>query len=161
MSDRHIYILNVLAILGTGIVAGVFLAFSTFIMAALGRVPTANGISTMQMINITVLNPLFMIVLFGSAILSLVLAYLAFRQGLTNRNMLFIAGAVFYLVGAIAVTMAANVPLNDALASINPQGSDSSTFWASYLQNWTFWNHVRGLASFAACAVFIRAISLG
>jgi uncharacterized membrane protein len=114
----------------------------------------------MQMINITVLNPLFMIVLFGSAILSLVLAYLAFRQGLTDRNMMLIAGAAFYLVGSIAVTMAANVPLNDSLASIDPQNSDSSTFWASYLQNWTFWNHVRGLASLAACAAFIRAISL-
>jgi uncharacterized membrane protein len=160
MSDKSIYIINFLAILGTGMVAGVFLAFSTFVMAALSRVPSANGISAMQMINITVINPTFMFVLFGSAILSLVLAYLAFRQGLTEKNMMLIVGAALYLVGSIAVTMAANVPLNDALAAIDPQHPDSDSFWTSYLRNWTFWNHLRGLASFASSAAFIRAICL-
>jgi uncharacterized membrane protein len=160
MSDKSVYIINFLAILGTGMVAGVFLAFSTFVMAALGRVPFASGISVMQAINVTVINPIFMLVLFGSALLCLVLAFIAVRQGLTARNVMLIVGAAFYVVGSIAVTMAANVPLNDALASIDPQSSDSPTFWADYLQNWTFWNHIRGLASFAACAAFIRAMSL-
>jgi uncharacterized membrane protein len=161
MSDKSIYIINFLAVLGTGMVAGVFLAFSTFIMAALSRVPSANGISAMQMINITVINPIFMFVLFGSATLSLGLAYLAFRQGLTERNMMLIVGSALYLVGSITVTMLANVPLNDALAAIDPKNSDSEVFWASYLQNWTFWNHVRGLASFASSAAFMRALCLG
>jgi uncharacterized membrane protein len=161
MSDKSIYIINLLAALGTGMVAGVFLAFSTFIMTALSRVPTANGISAMQMINITVINPIFMVVLFGSATLSLGLVYLAFRHGLTERNMMLTVGSALYLVGSIAVTMLANVPLNDALAAIDPQNSDSDVFWASYMQNWTFWNHVRGLASFVSSAAFMRALCLG
>lgn len=159
MNDKSIYFINFVAILGTGMVAGVFLAFSTFVMAALGRLSPAIGISTMQMINITVINPLFMLVLFGSAAFSLVLAYVAIRQGLTDRNTMLIAGAAFYLIGSIAVTMIINVPLNGSLAVLDPQSSESSTIWASYLQNWTFWNHVRGLASIASCAAFIRAIN--
>jgi uncharacterized membrane protein len=161
MSDKSVYILNFLAILGTGMVAGVFLAFSSFIMAAFGRISPANGVSAMQMINVTVINPLFMSVLFGSALISLILAYASIRQGLTEHNMMLAAGAVLYLFGCMAVTMVANVPLNNALASVDPQNANSLTFWASYLQNWTFWNHVRGLASIVSCAAFVRAISLG
>ncbi|WP_156164855.1 hypothetical protein [Bradyrhizobium sp. LTSP885] len=31
--------------------------------------------------------------------------------------------------------------------------------WARYLADWTFWNHVRTVASTAATALFIFAIS--
>ncbi|MDP1910032.1 MAG: hypothetical protein Q8K85_17170, partial [Hyphomicrobium sp.] len=54
-----IYGLTIAAALGSGIVAGIFFAFSTFIMQALGRVAPAAGIAAMQAINITVINPLF------------------------------------------------------------------------------------------------------
>jgi uncharacterized membrane protein len=160
MSDRHIYILNVLAILGTGMVAGVFLAFSTFIMAALGRVSPANGISAMQMINITVVTPIFMAVLFGSAIICLAFAYVSFRSGLSGPSSIIMGGSLLYLCGVIGVTMFANVPLNDALRGIDPQSAASSEFWQSYQQKWTFWNHIRCLAAIASCAAFIRAISM-
>jgi uncharacterized membrane protein len=160
MSDRAIYVLNFLALLGTGLVAGVFLTFSSFVMTALGRLPPANGISAMQTINITVINPLFMIVLFGSAILCIVLAYVAFRAGLTPHNITLLIGAALYVIGAILVTMIFNVPLNDALAAVDPANAESAKLWNDYLRSWTFWNHVRGLVSFAACAAFVRAISM-
>jgi uncharacterized membrane protein len=160
MSDKLIYVLNFLALLGTGLVAGVFLTFSSFVMAALGRLPPANGISAMQMINVTVINPLFMTVLFGSAILCIILAYAAFRAGLTPHNMILLVGAALYVIGAILVTMIFNVPLNDALAAVDPTDANSLKLWNDYLRNWTFWNHVRGLAAFAACAAFVRAISM-
>jgi uncharacterized membrane protein len=39
------------AALGSGLVGGVFFAFSTFVMRALARVPAAQGIAAMQSIN--------------------------------------------------------------------------------------------------------------
>lgn len=59
MQDSY-FILKFFAALGCGLIAGVFLAFSTFVMSALERLPMAQGITAMQMINITVINPLFM-----------------------------------------------------------------------------------------------------
>jgi uncharacterized membrane protein len=115
----------------------------------------------MQVINITVINPLFMVVLLGCAILSLVLAYTALRYGLTERSMTLVIGSAFYIVGSMAVTMVANVPLNNALARLDPLNSGSVSIWAGYLQNWTFWNHLRAVASLAACVAFVRAISIG
>ncbi|WP_010496926.1 hypothetical protein [Paenibacillus elgii] len=45
--------------LGSGLIAGLFFAFSTFVMSALARLPAEQGIAAMQSINVTVLNPLF------------------------------------------------------------------------------------------------------
>jgi uncharacterized membrane protein len=66
--------LTVLAALGAGLVAGIFFAFSTFIMAALARLPAEGGIAAMQSINVAVLNPLFFLAFFGTAAIALVLS---------------------------------------------------------------------------------------
>jgi uncharacterized membrane protein len=57
------------------------------------------------------------------------------------------------------VTMVFNVPLNDALAAVDPGSPDAAPLWARYLKDWTFWNHVRTITSTAACALFIAAIA--
>ena len=74
MTEGAPAILIVIAALGAGLVAGMFFAFSAFIMKALGRIPTVHGISVMQMINVVVINPWFMTVFFGTAVLCLILA---------------------------------------------------------------------------------------
>ena len=50
-------ILTLAAVLGSGLVAGIFFAFSTFVMRALGQLPENQGIAAMKAINVTVLNP--------------------------------------------------------------------------------------------------------
>ena len=46
--------------LGCGLIAGVFFAFSAFVMKALARLPAAQAIAAMQSINIVAVTPLFM-----------------------------------------------------------------------------------------------------
>ena len=70
-----------------------------------------------------------------------------------------LVSALFYLVGCFGVTMVFNVPLNDALANVNPDTSEGATLWARYLTNWTFWNHVRAIAAFIAAALFTMALN--
>ena len=67
------FALKLVAMLGCGLMAGVFFAFSTFVMPALARLQPAQGIAAMQSINITVINPLFMGVFLGMAVACLVL----------------------------------------------------------------------------------------
>ncbi len=47
------------ALLGSALVGGVFFAFSSFVMKALARVPSPEGIAAMQSINVVVINPSF------------------------------------------------------------------------------------------------------
>ena len=53
--------------LGCGLVAGVFFAFSSFVMPALARLDPAKGISAMQAINVMAVTPVFMLAFRGTA----------------------------------------------------------------------------------------------
>jgi uncharacterized membrane protein len=63
--------------------------------------------------------------------------------------------------------MLGNVPLNNALALVSdlpsaivdPNSTESATFWAKFLTDWMFWNHVRTLAALAASATFIISLT--
>jgi uncharacterized protein (TIGR02246 family) len=66
-----------------------------------------------------------------------------------------LAGSLLYLIGTIMVTIACNVPLNDALAAVDPSNADAGRVWTDYLKKWTAWNHLRTGAALAAAALFI------
>ena len=142
--------------IGAALIAGTFLAFSSFIMAALARLPPPQGIAAMQAINITVINPLFMAVLFGTAALGFWLAARGVMNWSDHMALIRGLGGAVYVLGVIGVTMACNVPLNNALAGADPASADGAVLWAVYLKDWTFWNHLRGLmACIAAALIFI------
>ena len=155
-----ISILTFAAALGCGLVAGIFFAFSTFVMRALGSVTSPQGIAAMQSINVMVLNRWFFAVFFGTAACCLALVVAAlFSWSRPGAACLLIAG-LLYLVGTILVTIVCNVPLNDALAALNPASADAAQTWANYLKSWTAWNHVRTIAAFAAAALLTVALCL-
>jgi uncharacterized membrane protein len=153
------FTLTFLSALGAGLVAGIFFAFSAFIMTALGRLTPEGGISAMQSINVVVLNPAFFFVFFGTAILSLVLAIAALFGGSGASVPYLLAGSLLYLVGTILVTIVFNVPLNNRLASVSAKSAEGAAVWTRYLSAWVAWNHVRTAASFAASASFIKALT--
>jgi uncharacterized membrane protein len=66
-------------------------------------------------------------------------------------------GSLLYLVGAIGVTIAFNIPLNDALAKVVPESNEGTNLWTRYLTEWTFWNHIRTLAALAAASILLLA----
>jgi uncharacterized membrane protein len=156
--NNPIYVLTFVAALGSGLVAGIFFAFSNFVMKALARVPAAQGIAAMQSINVVVLNRWFFAVFFGTAVCCLALAISSFVRWQKPGAGYLLVGSLLYLIGAILVTIACNVPLNDALAAVDPSSADAGRVWANYLKNWTTWNHVRTIASLAAAASFTVAL---
>src|SRR5262245_47994801 len=157
--DDVMFGLTLAAALGAGLVAGIFFAFSAFIMTALRRLPPEGGISAMQSINVTVLNPAFFLVFFGTAVAALVVASAAFAGWSPSRSLYLLAGALLYLAGTIFVTMSFNVPHNIKLAVTSAKSAEGASVWKTYLSAWTAWNHVRTIAALAACASFILALS--
>lgn len=151
-------ILIVISALGSGLMAGAFFAFSSFVMEALGKLPASQGIAAMQSINVVVINPVFLSVLFGTAGLALFLGFGAMRHLGDLRAIGVMAGAGFYVIGTVLVTMVFNVPLNNALAAVDPASGEGAAIWVDYLRNWTNWNHVRTLAALAASGAFTSAL---
>jgi len=146
------------AVISSALSAGIFFAFSTFVMRALALQPSASGIATMQSINITVFNPWFYSAFFGPAIACGVLAIAALRHWEQPGAFYLLAGSLLYLVGTIGVTALGNVPLNDALAVMQPASPEGAQLWSQYLSDWTVWNHVRTAAAFLAAAMFTFAL---
>lgn len=153
-----IRMLAFLAVLGSGLVAGIFYAFSTFVMKALDRLPHAQGVAAMQSINVTVLNHWFLAVFVGTGVLSLVaMGAATLRWNEPGMLPLFLGGGL-YLAGSFLVTILCNVPRNQVLASLRPDDPRIADAWAGYMTGWTRWNHIRVAASLAACACFVLAI---
>ncbi|MGH6946356.1 MAG: DUF1772 domain-containing protein [Kiloniellales bacterium] len=148
---------TVLAALGCGTMAGLFFAFSVFVMKALGARPAAEGIAAMQAINVKILTPRFFLLFFGSAALCVVLAIAALLDLSAQGALYALLGGLLYLAGCIGVTMVFNVPLNNALAAADPASEAGAAFWGRYLSVWTAWNHLRTLACLAAAALLIFA----
>lgn len=158
VANPSLFALKLFAALGCGLVAGVFFAFSTFVMSALAQRPPAQGIAAMQAINITVINPLFMTALFGTAAACIFLAIASLLKWHQPGAAYLLLGSLLYLIGTVGVTIAFNVPLNDALAAVKPDSTEGANLWVSYLANWTAWNHVRTVAAIAAAASFTLAL---
>lgn len=158
MTDRSIQILIFIAALGCGVVAGVFFAFSTFVMPALARLAPEQGIVAMQAINVTAVTPAFMSLLFGTALICLLLGGAAVLGLSPAANRLALLAGVIYLVGVIGVTIVGNVPLNDELAAIRPDAPTAANVWTHYLASWTALNHVRAAAPIASTVLFMLAL---
>lgn len=147
-----------LSAIGAGMVAGVFFTFSNFVMKALGRLPHEQGMRAMQSINITVLNPGFFTLFFGTALGALVLIVVGWLQWGTPGATGLMAGGGLYLVGCVLVTGVCNVPRNEALASLDPTSAEGASLWQTYLRRWTAWNHVRTGMSLASAIVMVLTL---
>jgi uncharacterized membrane protein len=157
MGDAWLFGLTLASMLGSGLMAGVFFAFSTFVLRALSRLPATQGIAAMQSINVAVINPVFLGVFLGTAVACAIAVARAILRWEANSPYL-LAGGVLYLAGTFLVTMLFNVPLNDSLAKVTPDDPDGPRRWADYVRRWTAWNHVRTGAALAATALFAIAL---
>ena len=159
INEQLLFALTLLAVLGCGLVAGVFLAFSSFVMKALTRLPVSDGIAAMQSINVVVIKSWFMAAFMGTAavcVLTLIYALIRLQE---PEAIFLLIGSVLYLVGTFLVTIVFNVPRNETLASVAPTDPNSARLWSGYVTSWTGWNHVRTVASLAAAGSFSIALA--
>ncbi len=147
------------AALGSRLMAGVFFAFSAFVMDGLARLPAVSGLTAMQSINRAASSPPILTALFGTTLVCIGLSVWAVADGQGVGSVGWVAsGSGLYLIGALEVTAARNVPMNEALAKIDPDRPEAAARWRNYLSRWTAWNHVRGLTALGAAASFTLAL---
>lgn len=157
--ERLIFILTMLAALGTALLAGNFFAFSAYLLKALGRLSAERGIVAMQAITTAIKGPVFLVLFFGTAALCAVLSAAALLHWSRPGAGYLLAGTLFYLLGTFPVTMMRNVPLNTQLMAVTPDTKDARDVWKHYLASWGMWNHVRTATALAACVLLIVALA--
>ncbi len=146
--------------IAAGIVGGVFFAFSTFVMKALAQLPARQGVAAMQRINIVVLNPLFLGLFMGTAVLAVGCAIASFVAWSVPRSPLLLASGLLYLVDTFLVTMVFNVPRNDRLATLANESQEAAAYWPIYVREWSTWNHVRAEAAVTSAARSAAALAI-
>jgi len=129
-------IVLLLAVAGSGLIAGVCFAFASFLMRSFDRLGAPAAIRAMQSLNAAILRSTTMAVWFGTVILGLVAAVM-------TGGVPTIAAAVLYGIGALLITGRGNVPLNEALDEVDADGPEAAEAWAQYRRRWGRWNALR------------------
>ena len=159
--DGLLVALTAVTALGCGLNAGVFFAFSSFVMKAPARLQPAQGIAAMQSINLVAVTPAFMTALFGTATAAVAVAVWALVDWNDSFGPYLLAGGAMYLLGTIGPTIADHVPRNNALATLQPHCAEAAGRWTRYGAEWTSGNHLRAAASLAAAVSFTLALRIG
>ena len=141
-----ILVITFLAALGSGLIAGLFFIFSVTV----DRVPWPQSLRRpasppCSPINRTIVAPPFLSVFFGTAMLTLrACGGIGLALGRTRHRMAAGRRGDSILIGGIAVTMAFNVPLNNALDRVAPDSAEGAKLWGDHLVEWTRWTSAHG-----------------
>jgi uncharacterized membrane protein len=130
------------AVMTTGLVAGVYAIYANAFMPGLAKTDDKTFVGAFQAVDRAIVNPLFLGLGFVGALLFTLLAGLL---SLKEKALPWIAVAfVLYLVTMI-LTIAVNVPLNDALkAAGDPNTIDVAAARAAFNETkWRTYNLIR------------------
>jgi len=157
MMDMIFNILLWVMAIASGLMAGIYFAFSTFIMQSLAAIQPECGISSMQSINKIILKSMFMPVFLSSTVISIFTAGLALYQWGEAGTLAALTASALYFIGMFVLTAAVNVPLNNKLAIHRPESDEAKIIWHEYSKKWTRANHVRALSSLLSMILFLYA----
>ncbi|MGB5484212.1 DUF1772 domain-containing protein [Parasphingorhabdus sp.] len=147
------------AALSAGLMAGIYFAFSVFVVQALDTAGREVGMTAMQSINRTIVKSLFLPLFFASSLACLFLAVRGVVTWGTPGAWQMVGGSALYLLGMLLVTIIGNVPLNNALEASDVHGPEGEAMWRRYRQRWLPWNHVRTLSCTGSLALLVGAIA--
>jgi uncharacterized membrane protein len=151
-----------LATLTTGLIAGVFYAYSVSVNLGLADQPDASYVATMNAITHKIENPLFFASFLGAVLFLILALALHFRRPRSGRFWLVVLACALYIGGGFLVTMFVNVPMSYQLAAVDPDASARVLAEArdAYEGPWNFWNDVRAVFSTLAFLVLVGACLL-
>jgi len=157
--SNSIHATTLAAALGCGLVGGLCFTFSTAVMPAFDDLAPSAAIAAMQSINRSIVNPVFLLALLGTALACVALVVWSVRAWGQPGARLVLAGAALYLAGMMVVTIAGNIPLNDTLDGVRAGSASAAQDWSDFSGPWTLLNHVRTAATLAAAGLLTYGLS--
>jgi uncharacterized membrane protein len=142
-----------------GLAAGAFALYAHSIMPGLRKTGDRTFVAAFQQLDRAIINPWFMLTAFGGAFALTLVA------GIANRGtpaFPWIAVAFGLYLVAVVVTVAVNVPMNDAIkAAGDPAHIDVAQVRARFNEaRWAAWNLVRVFTSVPAFGLLAWALVL-
>lgn len=135
-----------------GLQAGTYFTWATGVMPGLANVDDRTFVAAVQEMNVAIVHPLFMGTFLGTPVLAGVCAVLCGGQ---SRP--WAVAATVLAIGTVVITVAGNVPLNDALAAAGPvdEVSDLAAVRADFESLWVKLNVGRCFTAAGALACLV------
>ncbi len=157
MEPKFEMIVLFIAILFTGLTAGLCFTWTNAITPGIGRLDDLSFLRAFQSMNRTIINPSFAIVFLSPCLLLFVNAFL-FKNSNQITFISFLAAAILFFAGIGLITAFKNVPLNEILDKTvleNATQIELAGLRKTFEKPWNDWHAVRTVCSFSSFGLLI------
>ena len=151
-------IILAIAILFTGLMAGIFFTWSNAVKPGIGKLSDLEYLTALQSMNRVILNNTFKLVFIGAVIAVAFVPIFYFNLYPKNIFWLFISALIIYWFGAFGVTIFGNIPLNEILDKCNLESMTLSEIKALRTSIEAKWNNLNLIRSVSSFITFILLI---
>lgn len=151
-------IILAIAILFTGLMAGIFFTWSNAVKPGIGKLSDIEYLTALQSMNRVILNNTFKLVFIGAVIAIALVPIFYFNLYPKNIFWLFISALIIYWVGAFGVTIFGNIPLNEILDKSNLESMTLSEIKALRISIEAKWNNLNLIRSVSSFITFVLLI---
>lgn len=153
-----IQLIIILTILACGLIAGLFYSYSCSINPGLKNLSDTGYLQSMQQINRAILNPVFFASFMGTLILLPLSTWLGHGYFSSTQFYYFLAATIIYVVLTFGVTIAGNVPLNEALDRFDINSATTEQIQQHRQQFESKWNQLHLIRTLASVSSFLLTI---
>lgn len=139
-----------LAILFTGLMAGIFFTWSNAVKPGIGKLSDLEYLKALQSMNRVILNNTFKIIFGGAIITTALLPAFYFNLYPNNVFWIFVLILFIYWIGAFGVTVLGNIPLNELLDKTSLDSislEEGKTLRTNIELKWNNLNLIRSISS--------------
>lgn len=150
-----------LAILFTGLLAGLFYGFDCSVIKGLGNLSNDIYLKSFQSINKAIQNPYFFISFMGSILVLPVATWLSYKNNSTLTFCILLFATLIYFIAVFGVTILGNIPLNERLANFkiaSATESEITSIRQIFEKPWNFYHRIRTFASIIVFALTILSL---
>lgn len=108
------YLMMTALVFLTGLSAGLCFTWTNSITPGIGKLDDMGYLMSFQLMNRSIINPMFIITFFGPSILGII-SLIVFRGASMAIIWVLIAAIAIYFLGVVIITIFGNVPLNNIL----------------------------------------------
>lgn len=140
----------IIATFFSGLMAGLFYSWTISVTPGLARIDDVSYLKAFQAMNRAIINPYFVVVFFGLVVLLPLLSYLSFQTSMSSRFGYVLTASILYFVGIMGITIAGNVPLNNALEALHIESmtpEQMNDFRKSFENKWNRLNLIRTISA--------------
>ena len=152
-------LVQITAILLTGLLAGLFYGYDCSVIKGLGHLENSAYLQAFQSINKAIQNPYFFLSFMGSLLILPVASWLSYKQGAPFY--LLLSASILYFIGVFGVTIGCNIPLNEQLATFQISSateSEISVMRKTFEHSWNTYHKIRTAAAIAVFGLTILAL---